>query len=390
MGGVSTFCPNPWSVLDTLPDGSLGPCCFFETKSRFKLEKNQGLSDYLRSDILKSVKYSMLNNQKHSACKYCYKREGYGDFSPRISNYSKAGEASIRESPDREFFSGIHLRLSNVCNLSCRSCGVFCSSAWNADYLKLFPGRDPLILNLFNENESFQDDVFQLIESSINYLYISGGEPMLDTRFEKVLKAFVLNKNKKKLLRVQTNLSADRYFRKGIDFLFSKIENIELMVSIDGVADCAEFLRNGLKWDQFNQNLINIRDNYKDVKLVFTPTVSIYNVYHILDVIDYLVINKFLPISRLELNLVNKPSVLNPQLLDDKIKAKISLRYKKYLTKINNPLLKEQIEIFLFEILAFLSKDSEVNKFDFLLYTKKLDRIRGQDSFSLFPFFTKL
>jgi hypothetical protein len=119
-------------------------------------------------------------------------------------------------------------------------------------------------------------------------LYISGGEPFMDPRMESFLDCLLSDKcQPKREINIQTNLSSDRIFQDKFLSRLSKLDSLCLSISIDGVGKKGEFIRKGLDWKIFTDNLLRLEQTLPQAKLILTPTISIYNAYHILEVFEY-------------------------------------------------------------------------------------------------------
>lgn len=379
---MNTLCILPWLTLDTLPDGALGPCCYMEVTQRFD-GKAKSIKQYQNSSNLVEIKEAMLNGDEPSACSYCYKREKCGSESPRQKNnenfLTPERKAKIL-SREETNFEHLHLRLSNTCDMSCRSCSAFCSTSWNKDRLSINPSFKPLTLDLFENSPELENEVIQLC-STVEHLYISGGEPVMDPRLPEVLMSFISGKNfKTRSVSIQTNLTNGHILKEVHTNLLKEIPSLIISVSIDGIGKQGEFIRQGLNWDQFKINLTSLKKTLPNATVIFTPTISIYNVFHILELFDYLTSEGLLKKSWIELYMVNSPMALNPTILPAKLKKQVFEAYNNYQNQ--EPKILEALD----EIKAYLSsKDNEAEFINFISFTKTLDRLRNQDTFKLFP-----
>lgn len=371
---MKTLCILPWLTVDTLPDGTLAPCCYVPPESRFKTG-SEGIEAYKNSPFLAQLKEQMIAGDQPSACAGCYKLEKCGSESPRL----KANRDYLQE-PLPADFKHLHLRLSNNCDMSCRSCNAFCSTSWNKDRIQIDPKLTPLNLDLFDENKKLEIDTYKLC-SQVDHLYISGGEPFLDSRLPKVLEHYLQGDNlKEKVLGIQTNLTNGHIFSKKHSDHLKKVPELHLYVSIDGVEAQGEFIREGLSWKNFKENLLKIKNEFPNATVIYTPTISVYNTIHILELFRFLEDNNFLEDSWIETNMVNYPEALNPTLLPTALKHKVRSEYSKY--KTSNSSINKALE----DILAFIESEDNSEKFlSFLTYTKLLDRLRSQSTFELFP-----
>lgn len=384
---TKTICVLPWLTIDTLPDQSMAPCCFFDESKRFRPADNAGLESYLNSSELRSVKEDMLLGKIPTACKSCFLLEQNNAISPRQKNNENyQGSVKSISTGQTIEIEQLHLRLSNLCDLACRSCNAFCSTSWNKENMKLNPEAKLLNLDLFENNKELEQDVSSLC-SKVKHLYISGGEPFMDPRLEKVLSSFLLNTSDlEREINIQTNLSAGHIFKENYLEKLKQIQNLYISVSIDGTGEKGDFIRQGLEWEIFQQNLGRISRELPNAKVIFTPTISIYNSLHILELFTFLLENRNMSVDWLEVNFVLTPAPLNIQILPQDAKEKLRVIYDKFLNENSSKLGIEKIELALKEIKGFLfAEDREGDLISFYQYTKVLDKSREQDTFKLFP-----
>jgi MoaA/NifB/PqqE/SkfB family radical SAM enzyme len=383
---MSTVCTLPWLAVDTLPDGSVSPCCYYQTNDRFKTDSQLSIQDYLDSNQLQQLKDDMLAGKKPSACDYCYQLENGGGCSPRQKHndkneviYQGILEKNYQSAPNQ-----LHLRLSNICDLSCRTCNAFCSTSWNKDSLSLKKINEPLNLDLFNINQKISTEILELCKN-VNDLYISGGEPFMDPRMETILASLCHSQSiPKKEINIQTNLSAEYIFQEKYLEKLRKLDSLYLSLSIDGLGAKGEFIRKGLNWNSFEKNLSRLCKELPKATLIITPTISIYNAFHILEFLEY-----FLKLDKriqLEFNFVESPIALNPQILPDKSKKQLLKLYQEFEVKhAKSPHFEIISEAFNELKSYFVAKNQENDFMMFYTYSKMLDKLRGENTLDIFP-----
>ena len=86
------------------------------------------------------------------------------------------------------------IRFSNLCNLSCRSCGYIFSSNWYQDQAKLAGGDWKLKNPVMNYAGRTETDMWEQLEPHLDYveqIYFAGGEPLLMEEHYKILDELV-------------------------------------------------------------------------------------------------------------------------------------------------------------------------------------------------------
>ena len=138
------FCIYPWVHIHAWPTGQAFPCCMSEAVGQIGNCHTHPLEQIWNSNEMKQLRVNMLTEQSSPACVRCYEQEDAGFFSGRKSANKHQGHMINRiqeTSPDghldRFQLTYWDIRFSNLCNLSCRSCGHIFSSSWYQDQAKL-------------------------------------------------------------------------------------------------------------------------------------------------------------------------------------------------------------------------------------------------------------
>jgi radical SAM protein with 4Fe4S-binding SPASM domain len=134
--GSKTFCMYPWVHLHAYPTGHAYPCCMADMKFPIGDCKTNTMEEIWNDRPMRELRKSMLTENSSDACSRCYEQEASGFVSGRNSANKHHGHhiKRIAETWSDGTFENFELtywdiRFSNLCNLSCRSCGhVFSSS----------------------------------------------------------------------------------------------------------------------------------------------------------------------------------------------------------------------------------------------------------------------
>ena len=140
----STFCMYPWIHFHAYPTGPAHLCCMTDMQFPIGDMRTHTIKEIWNQPPIKEVRRQMLNEQPVSACTRCYEQESMGFVSGRMSANKHHGHHvnRIHETKpdgilDRFELTYWDIRFSNLCNLSCRSCGHIFSSSWYQDQAKL-------------------------------------------------------------------------------------------------------------------------------------------------------------------------------------------------------------------------------------------------------------
>lgn len=221
------------------PDGLASPCCVFDKNYFIHID------DLDWNDPWKNLKDGR-------GCSEC-QRSG---VTPRdYYNQWSAPEFAVRY---------LDIRNTNTCNLECAICNPYYSSKW-AERLGL---------------EKFVSTDFDVPLEDIQEIYFAGGEPLLNPKHWQVLSSI---KNPQDIgLRYSSNLSTV----KGLEKFWPNFKHVDLMASIDGVYEHGEFMRPGLNFERWEQNLEEV-EKFGNVDITLYVTVSLLNVFQLKDIETY-------------------------------------------------------------------------------------------------------
>ena len=156
-------------------------------------------------------------------------------------------------------------RYSNLCNFKCRMCGEQLSSSWETEKKKhnlWTPEQQPFmvpenkkIIEKF-QKEVVEEEFWEYIKSgTVEELYWVGGEPLMYDIHWKSMDRLQSDNNLHKVhLRYNSNLSRVRYKDYYLYDWLPQAKDWTMCASIDGTGPIGEFIRTGLKWDEWDRN----------------------------------------------------------------------------------------------------------------------------------------
>ena len=156
-------------------------------------------------------------------------------------------------------------RVSNLCNFKCRMCGEPLSSAWEAEKRKhnqWSPENQPFMVP---ENkkviDKFQKEVVEeefweyICSGTVEELYWVGGEPLMYDIHWRAMDRLAQDDTLKLVhLRYNSNLSRVRLGKHYLYDWLPQAKDWTMCASIDGTGWIGEFIRTGLKWDEWDKN----------------------------------------------------------------------------------------------------------------------------------------
>ena len=234
----------------------------------------------------KQRRKEMLENKRPAECDYCWNVEdnstGFSDRTFKSNeSWSKPHFDEIKNLHWRADYNPryVEVAFSNACNFKCSYCGPSFSSSWVQEAKKFGPYptddnfNDIDYLKANNKMPIHHKDYNPYVEAfwkwwpdlyrDLHTFRITGGEPLLAKDTWKVLDYIIdhPNPNKKLNLAINSNLGipddlVDKFIEK-----IKKIEDEErvnefiIFTSVDGWGKQAEYIRNGLEFNRFWDNM---------------------------------------------------------------------------------------------------------------------------------------
>ena len=172
--------------------------------------------------------------------------------------------------------------------------------------------------------------------------------------------------------------------------LWKNFDDIYICASLDGIGEQGEYVRHGMDWNNFKMNRELIKRQFPKIKFNLYWTLSVFNVFHIVDAFKFFIEEKFIDSGlNFEINILNEPAIYSIKILNQTEREQLKEHYNKfidgYLDKTHFEA-KEEFAKILRYILAHLDQGILHNeRKGFWLYTRQLDRLRGESLLKLFP-----
>jgi organic radical activating enzyme len=235
----------------------------------------------------KSERLMMQTGERPSGCEYCWKIEDIGrdNISDRVYKTVIYSDEDLNYAFNTDPAEDVNLRTLEIsfdrtCQFACSYCNPAFSSTWvkdinnNGPYLGLeSDGRnhfthshDSAQLYKFGETNPYVEAFFRWWESDLHQtldeLRITGGEPLMSGYTWKLLDWFRENKGKSQTrLAINSNLGT----QVDINRLFSSVDApIDLYTSNESIGTHAEYIRDGLVWDNWINNIESICKKHRD------------------------------------------------------------------------------------------------------------------------------
>jgi sulfatase maturation enzyme AslB (radical SAM superfamily) len=259
------------------PDSIVLPFCVADRQYPMGNVNEKSIDSIVKSDRFNTLRKNMLNNQRSKECNYCYIKEDSGLTSLRQSHNARWKISVETATIDNVKPVYLDIRLSNVCNLKCRMCSSYFSSAISAEEAKIFNVENATsTLNLKNQDATLKEILSYL--PNVEKIYFAGGEPLLSKEHYIILQSLIDCNNIDLEIIYSTNFTKLKYQNYSVFDLWPKFSNITISASLDAHGTVAEYVRHGTKWAEIEQNLILLKKYCPNVKFTVISTVGFLNV----------------------------------------------------------------------------------------------------------------
>jgi MoaA/NifB/PqqE/SkfB family radical SAM enzyme len=388
----ASFCRAAFESLHIAIGGEAKPCCEF--KGDVGDVKESSIGEIWGAQPLNDLRAKMLRGERDKRCWKCYEAEDAGGSSLRDMFNSKGPVAAdpnlTVQSLALELPRALDIRFSNLCNLTCRSCGPDCSTKWyvEAKQVEWWKRHRPRpLIKTFDSNASALESLRPALEN-VESIYFAGGEPLLHEGHYAVLQELIDRGRTDVSLSYNTNLTELRLGKREVLPLWSKFRNVYVGASIDGHKDLGELVREGLSWDGFVKNVTTIRQECPHVQLAFSITISVLNVLALPSLCAHLQAIDPDRAAEFHFNILQEPRRYSVQILPPDLKAEAKWRLEDFADEFgrrpgqNSATMRDLLQ----PVINYMMFEDRTGKLrEFRERTLQLDEMRNRDTAATIP-----
>ena len=329
-----TFCIYPWIHLHAYPTGEAYPCCHAEMAYPVGNARHKTLEEIYRDAPMRGLREDMLNERPNPACGRCYEQEESGFFSGRRSANKHHGHHIKRIEDDKFQMSYWDIRFSNLCNLSCRSCGHIFSSSWYQDQAKLAGNTWKEQNKALNYAGRTETDMWEQLIPHLDYveqIYFAGGEPLMMEEHYNILDELERRGRFDVRLIYNSNFTHIKLKDRVVFDYWRKFDSVAVGASLDAMGPRAEYIRKGTVWDQVERNREQMMTICPKVDFYISPTLSIMNALHLPQFHKAWVERGYIKPQDLNVNILQDPAHLRIDIAPIKYKQRIRQAYEEHL-----------------------------------------------------------
>lgn len=376
----------------------------------------------------KQFRKEMLDGKRPSECEYCWKIEDCGKefVSDRVFKSIIYSDEDLLKAQnvfrETENVDPINLEISfdSNCNLACAYCNPSFSTTWQADIRKngiyknlISDGKDQYQQSGTNSiyqaknGESinpYQEAFFEWwetgLKNTLREIRITGGEPLASGQFWKFLDKIVSEPPRQLELAINSNLSLPKPTIEKLIGKISNLRNIHLYTSCESFGQHAEYVRDGLNWNEWLENLNLVINSKKFTSVNCMLTINLLSLFSLTDFLDQILEIKKLHNSKFpmcSINILRFPSFMSVTTLPEEHRFLFAEKISSWLkyNSANHPELFTEWEfenlnrlvIYLNKVESGHEKSSSIiqRQKDFKSFFIQYDQRRGKDILKTFP-----
>lgn len=291
----SSFCAAKWYNATIWLGSGMTTSCHHPPAhlvDQDRVRTNPGLLH--NTDQKKDDRGKMLAGERPAGCEYCWKIEDMGRdavsdrvYKSKIYPIEALNEA-FATPPDQDVnLKTLEIAFDRTCQFACSYCNPAFSSSWVRDIKQHGPynnlvsdGRnhfththDSAQRYKFGETNPYVEAFFAWWESDLHRtlqeLRITGGEPLMSAHTWQLIDWFKANNGKSQTkLAINSNLGTD----VDVDRLIASTEtmDVEIYTSMEAVGIQAEYIRDGLVYQDWCNNVVKLLDAGRTVHFMAT------------------------------------------------------------------------------------------------------------------------
>lgn len=249
----------------------------------------------------KKMRKMMQEGERPAECEYCWKVEDMGKnhISDRVFKTEIFKDKDIEASATMPWDTNVTLRTLEIsfdraCNLKCSYCNPAFSTSWVKDintygpyqniqsdgrghFVDTAPWAEPATKRQEDNPyiQAFHQWWEEELADNLEEIRITGGEPIMHTGTWKLFEWFEQNPDRGRNMRFAINSNLSPETPKVLDKLIEKswsVPNFEIYTSMEAQKDQAEYIRDGLDYDLWMNNIHRVlrESNVKKLHMMMT------------------------------------------------------------------------------------------------------------------------
>lgn len=277
-----TFCGAKWYNATVWLGSGMTASCHHPPAHKVPLDELKANYKALHNtQYKKMVRHQMLNGERPAECEYCWKVEDLGSehisdrvFKSVIYTDADLASAQMMGAQADVDLKTLEIAFDATCNFACSYCNPSFSTTWMSDVKKNGPYQNLVSdgggafqqdgswaqpYGLKNENNPYVEAFMEWWENdlqySLNELRITGGEATMSQDFWKLMDWWKEHPDCEVQLAVNSNLGAKPSLIDRLCETSKSFKHFVLYTSNESFGAHAEYIRDGLIWDTWLENI---------------------------------------------------------------------------------------------------------------------------------------
>ena len=417
-----TFCGAKWYNATVWLGNGMTASCHHPPAHKIPLEEiAHNPSALHNTKVKKAVRQEMLDGVKPSECEYCWKVESLGPLMVSDRTYKSViySESDLKEASAMGADADVALKTLEIafdsnCNFACSYCNASFSTTWQSDLKVAGPYTNLQSDGRFayadggawlapygkdNANNPYVEAFWKWWTTELQYslreLRVTGGEATMSNDFWKLIQWFDDNPDCTVGFAVNTNLGVAPRLIDRLIATSKKFKKISIYTSNESFGAHAEYIRDGLKWDQWTKNVEYILEDGDFAETHCMMTINALCLLSLKDLLDWIVQlrTRYEGAMRMSFNILRFPSFQAIPVLPKEIREAKANELEQWLETTGQSL-KEFEREGLRRTIAYAREiedghtgvsDIAMRTRDFKAFFKQYDQRRGKDLVSVFP-----
>ena len=359
-----SFCAAKWYNVSLHLGHGFTNSCHLPLPHPIDLEKIKTNPSALHNtDFKKEIRKMMLEGIKPAECSYCWKIEDIGrnNISDRVYKsqiYSEEEINALKELPwDADITpKTIEVSFDRTCNFACSYCNSGYSTTWGKDIKKngayqkfkttsagayYADGSWSEIYGKHNEKNPYVTAFLEWwpdITKTLQEIRVTGGEPTLSHNFWQFMDEVKKYPSPNLRVAINSNLGVNQELITKLINITNEIDvkEFDIYTSCEAYGAQAEYIRDGLNYEVWRKNLVQVIESAKIRQVVIMMTINSLCLFSITEFLDDMLELKAKygwnkPI--VDFNILRWPAFMSPLTLPDDIKhdlhGKLSMWWRK-------------------------------------------------------------
>jgi organic radical activating enzyme len=418
----SSFCAAKWLNATIWLDQGKTTSCHLpicHPISRWEILFNPSAIHNTRHKKLQREK--MLKGERPEECDYCWKIEDMNRdaVSDRVFKTVIFKDEDVKALPKKSAKANVNPRTLEIsfdrtCNFACSYCNVDFSTKWLKDLkthglyenLRTF---DSYTYKHYGSASHIKDASknpyikafwrwWPELSQDLEELRITGGEPLMSPDVWKLFDDFIKNPKPNLRFAINSNLGGKDDLIERLIEKSQGVRHLEIYTSMEAVGAHAEYIRDGLEYSRWRNNVLKIIKRAKVHQINMMMTVNALCLFTLTDLFDEILgwreemQRKF---AVWTLNILRFPSFMSPLILPEEIRFERAAHLRSWLNaNISNSWLHEMEIAAIERLIGYLevvetpharASSQALRESDFKSFFSQYDRRRGKDFKKTFP-----